>query len=498
MPRLTQLLANLCDSRGQTLMLSVHHSIDARVAAIGRNSRVSLCAWQLLPLGCLLACGGGSDGGPSGTPGATAVATVTVSPSTISLAAGASQQLSAALADANGTALSGRTVTWGTSASSVATVSSSGLVTGVSDGSVTITATSERRTGSATATVQTPVASITVSPSAASLLTDGLQQFTATARDANGTPLPGRTVTWSTSDTSVATVNGGWAYGETVGTATITAASGGKNGTAAVTVTTVSCSTPSQPGCGLGLDQFALIPGGTFQMGWPVGNGVYLDAAPVHSVTLSRAFYLQKTPVTQAQWRAVMGSNPSKFPSCGDTCPVDYVSWNDAQAFIQALNAITPGVTYRLPTEAEWEYAAYAGATVGAYADPGVLEPIAWSAYNAHNRTHGVAVKAANAWGLYDMIGNVMQHVNDWYDFGYYAVSPSIDPPGPATGTARVARGSPWMEPLPVFCGPPPYGIGTCPGIYVASRTMLSPDTRSISGPYRNGSIYGFRLARNQ
>lgn len=243
------------------------------------------------------------------------------------------------------------------------------------------------------------------------------------------------------------------------------ATSEGKAGTVSVTVT---CA-PPRLGCGLALDQFALIAPGSFQMGSNTGRP---DEMPVHSVTISHAFYMQKTEVTQGQWRALMHNNPSYSPLCGDTCPVDQVPWDDIQLFLQLLNASTPGVTYRLPTEAEWEYAARAGTTGDTY---GTLDAIAWHALNSNGTMHPVAGKQANAWGLYDMLGNAIEWVNDWYSANYYAVSPSTDPPGPSSGSVRVLRG----------------GSRSVDATFVGSPFRLMGFALPVA-PYD----FGFRLAR--
>ncbi|MBF0452838.1 MAG: formylglycine-generating enzyme family protein, partial [Candidatus Magnetomorum sp.] len=161
--------------------------------------------------------------------------------------------------------------------------------------------------------------------------------------------------------------------------------------------------------------------------------------------------YMQTTEVTQGQWKAVMGSNPSSFSSCGDTCPVDNVSWNDIQEFIQKLNEKEGIDKYRLPTEAEWEYAARAGSP-SAFANGGIsqtgceidsnLNLMGWYCGNASSKTHPVAQKSANAWGLYDMHGNVWEWCQDWY--GSYPTSGVDDPMGPSTGSNRVVRGGNW------------------------------------------------------
>lgn len=370
------------------------------------------------------------------------VASVTVAPSAPSLVVGGTQQLTATTLDATGATLTGRTIAWTTSDATKATVSSTGLVTAVAGGTATITATSEGKSGTSAVTVTVPVATVTVAPATASIAVGATQQFTATLKDASGNTLTGRTVTWTSMNTNYATVNSstGLATAVAAGTATIKATSETKEGTATLTVTSgggLTCTGTPQLGCGLASDQFSQIPTGTFQMGSTAG---YSDELPVHTVTIS-SFNMQKTEVTQGQWRAVMGTNPSYFSTCGDTCPVENVSWNDIQTFLTTLNARTPGVTYRLPTEAEWEYAARAGTTGETY---GALDAIAWYDVNSGGKTHAAAGKQANAWGLYDMIGNVWEWVNDWY--GPYTSASATNPSGPATGSDRVLRGGSWFH----------------------------------------------------
>lgn len=192
----------------------------------------------------------------------------------------------------------------------------------------------------------------------------------------------------------------------------------------------------------LGTQEFVWIAAGTFQMGSAAGSG---RERPVHTVNITKPFYLQKAEVTQGQWGAVMGRNPSAFLFCGDACPVESVSWTDVQEFIAKLNSRNPRAKYRLPTEAEWEYAARAG-TAGDYGGTGVLDDMAWYWRNSAAATHPVALKNANAWGLYDMHGNVWEWVQDWYVSNYYGSSPPLDPPGPDSGSYRVLRGGSWAE----------------------------------------------------
>ena len=195
--------------------------------------------------------------------------------------------------------------------------------------------------------------------------------------------------------------------------------------------------------------EFIRVPAGTFFMGaQDLENGSSKEK-PRHKVHISQSFYLSKYEVTQKQWMAVMGSiNPSNFLS--PDRPVDEVSWNDVQAFIQKLGAIEKTHSYRLPTEAEWEYAARAGSETNyCYGnDPeGVdLNRYAWFERNSDKQTHPVGLLSPNAWGLYDMHGNVTEWVQDRYDKEYYSNSPDKDPQGPTTGRKRVVRGGAWIN----------------------------------------------------
>jgi len=186
--------------------------------------------------------------------------------------------------------------------------------------------------------------------------------------------------------------------------------------------------------------EFVLIPPGTFKMGSDRGDP---DERPVHDVTISKQFYMGKYEVTQGQWQAVMGNNPSLFSS-DPKRPVDQVTWDNAQAFIGKLNAMEGAPLYRLPTEAEWEYAARAGSpSIYSFGnDPKQLGEYAWYRSNAEHRTHPVGQKKANAWGLYDMLGNVWEWVQDWE--GKYPTGPITDPTGPKSGTYRMRRGCGW------------------------------------------------------
>ena len=179
------------------------------------------------------------------------------------------------------------------------------------------------------------------------------------------------------------------------------------------------------------------VKGGTFQMG--IDDG-YEWEKPVHQVTLSD-YYIGETEVTQELWNAVMGSNPSYF---GDMQrPVEKVSWDDCQTFISRLNELT-GETFRLPTEAQWEYAARGGNKSKGYTYSGsnAIDDVAWYNDNSDRMTHPVKTKAPNELGIYDMSGNVWEWCSDWY--GSYSSDAQTDPTGPATGSYRVWRGGSW------------------------------------------------------
>ena len=186
------------------------------------------------------------------------------------------------------------------------------------------------------------------------------------------------------------------------------------------------------------------VEAGTFTMGATSEMNDPSDAEkPAHKVTLTNNYYLGKTEVTQALWKAVMGSNPSYFK--GDNKPVEQVSWDDCQEFISKLNAAT-GKHFRLPTEAEWEFAARGGKISKHYQYSGSnnLFDVAWYTDNSSNTTQDVASKQANELGIYDMSGNVWEWCSDWY--GSYSSNTQYDPAGPTSGSGRVLRGGSWVS----------------------------------------------------
>jgi formylglycine-generating enzyme required for sulfatase activity len=184
--------------------------------------------------------------------------------------------------------------------------------------------------------------------------------------------------------------------------------------------------------------EFVLIPAGEFMMG---SNRP--GEKPIHSVKISKSFYMSRFLVTQAQYQAVMDNNPSTVR--GDDLPIDSVKFSDAEDFCSRASKIV-GKRIGLPTEAEWEYACRAGTTTkfNICDDDSELDQTAWYQGNSEGKPHPVGQKKPNSWGLYDMHGNIWEWCQDWYAEDYYSQSPSLDPPGPASGTKRVTRGGCW------------------------------------------------------
>jgi formylglycine-generating enzyme required for sulfatase activity len=183
---------------------------------------------------------------------------------------------------------------------------------------------------------------------------------------------------------------------------------------------------------------YVWIPPGSFQMGCSPGDAeCYDDEKPAHSVSITKGFWMGQTPVTQAAYERVKGTNPSHFK--GENLPVEQVSWDEAKSYCEAAGM-------RLPTEAEWEYAARAGNGNARYGD---LDSIAWYGNNSGNQTRLVGAKEANSWNLYDILGNVWQWTEDWYE-AYDGQRESSDPAGPPSGQNRVLRGGSWSD-IPQF-----------------------------------------------
>jgi len=194
--------------------------------------------------------------------------------------------------------------------------------------------------------------------------------------------------------------------------------------------------------------RFVLVQVGTFRMGSPASEKFRSSDETRHKVVIKKPFYLQTCEVTQGQWVEIMGENPSGFKKCGNDCPVENVSWDDCDEFIRKLNEREHTNKYRLPTEAEWEYACRAG-RAAAFANGGItengcgrdpnLDQMGWYCGNSWRRTYPVAQKKVNAWGLYDMHGNVWEWCQDWY--GKYPTGYVTDPQGARYGPKRVIRG---------------------------------------------------------
>jgi formylglycine-generating enzyme required for sulfatase activity len=228
--------------------------------------------------------------------------------------------------------------------------------------------------------------------------------------------------------------------------------------------------------------RFVLVPKGTFTMGSPDEEKGRNDDETAHSVTLTAPFYIQTTEVTQGQWKKVMGKNPSYFNDCGDDCPVEQVSWQDAQAFIKKLNELEKTTKYRLPTEAQWEYAARAGTDTAFNTGKCISTDVA--DYNGSYALAGCpggksrrsTVKTSgfppNPWGLCDMHGNVLEWTADWK--GDYPKGRTSDPRGPEKGTQRVVRGGSWQD----------------------SATYCRSAYRSSRDPGEKSPDLGFRLVR--
>ena len=228
---------------------------------------------------------------------------------------------------------------------------------------------------------------------------------------------------------------------------------------------------------------FVYVTSGTFMMGSPTDELGHESNERQHQVAITKGYFMQTTEVTQGQWKAVTGKNPSSFKNCGENCPVECVTWNDVQKFIELLNQKESTNKYRLPTEAEWEYAARAGSST-AFANGNIserfceydpkLDAMGWYCGNSESTTNPVAQKLSNAWGLYDMHGNVWEWCQDFYDA--YPTNSVTDPVGPSSGLTRVIRSGSW-------------GLSALFS-RSASRYQWLPDA-----PYDN---LGFRLIRRE
>ena len=311
------------------------------------------------------------------------------------------------------------------------------------------------------------VTSITLSEPSIRLQPDESKRLTATVMPADA---DNPAVAWTSSDEAVATViNNGLVVAVAKGTCTITCSATDGSGVKAECQVTVGAAGQTYTVNGVTFKMIA-VEGGTFMMGSSDDDSdAYDREKPRHQVTLS-SFSIGETEVTQELWQAVMGSNPCYFK--GSKLPVEKVSWNDCQTFITKLNQLT-GLTFRLPTEAEWEFAARGGTQSRGYIFSGsnTIGDVAWYTDNSGNSTHPVATKAPNELGIYDMSGNVWEWCQDWY--GDYSSGSQINPTGPSSGSLRVRRGGSWGH------------VAT--NCRVASRENNSP-TRPIDN-------LGFRLA---
>ena len=365
---------------------------------------------------------------------------------------------------------------WSSDKTSVATVDQTGKVTAKSKGSCTITATAADGSGvkaECQVNVIQLVTGITLSETSITLQPDESKRLIATIEPSDA---DNPVVTWTSSDEAVAEVNNtGRVTANTNGTCVITCSATDGSGVKAECQVTVGTVSQTYTVNGVSF-QMIDVEGGTFQMG-SNDSYAYSNEQPIHQVTLS-SFSIGETEVTQALWYAVMGAKPTSSNSwsttygLGDNYPAYYVSWNDCQTFITKLNQLT-GKTFRLPTEAEWEYAARGGNKSNGYTYSGsnTIDDVAWCLTNHNGSTHNVATKAPNELGIYDMSGNVWEWCQDWY--GSYSGGSQTNPSGPSSGSNHVTRGGSYSS-IATYCR-------------VANRGNSSPTTTYDS--------LGFRLA---
>ena len=443
----------------------------------------------------------------------TLATSISLNQNTMNLSVGSSQNLTATVLPATA---SNKTVTWTSSDESIATVDANGKVTGIATGLATITATtSDGSNLSASCSVnvtQVSATSIRLDQSEVEMTVGQDVQLTATVLPSGSS----QRVTWSSSDPSIARVVGGTVYAQDMGECLITArtldgtnltadclvmvypggetpipaGSGDMNGDGIVNISDVTSlidyllngtapitptgNTKTYTVNGVSFTMVN-VEGGTFTMGATPEQGD--DATnyekPAHQVTLS-SYSIGQTEVTQALWLAVMGSNPSDFT--GDLQrPVEKVSWYDCQEFITQLNALT-GQSFRLPTEAEWEYAARGGnkSQGNKYAGSSNIDEVCWYADNSNATSHPVATKSPNELGLYDMSGNVYELCQDWWYEDYsYISGEQINPTGPTSGTKRVMRG----------------------GSHRMDSNRCRVSRRGYATPTNSGNYVGLRLA---
>jgi len=447
--------------------------------------------------------GGGAGGEPVSVTG------VTLNHTTLSMNVGGTATLTATV---NPTNAANKNVTWSSSAPSIATVSTSGLVTAVAVGTATITVTTadggktaECSVGVNYPSLLTLSGTITISPN------NGVTTGTELIAVYSGS----ETVTyhWEKDGTNISGATSNKYTPTEAGNYTVTVSLTGYNNktSAPVVVSAAGSVSPIQV-------NMVTIPAGTFIMGSPTTEPNRFDNETQHSVTLS-GFSMSKYQVTQAQWTAVMGKTIVELQALatssttdygrGDNYPVYYVSWYDAIVFcnkLSLLEGLEPvysisGKTnpsdwgniptssnstwdavvmnkkngYRLPTEAEWEYACRAGTTKAYNTGDTISNNTGWYSNNSGSKTHEVGLKSANAWGLHDMHGNVYELCWDWYNSSYYSSSPANDPTGAVTGSYRVSRGGYWNS---------------------NGQSLRSAERNSNNPTYRNYSI-GIRLVRS-
>ncbi|MCL2290331.1 MAG: SUMF1/EgtB/PvdO family nonheme iron enzyme [Bacteroidetes bacterium] len=356
-----------------------------------------------------------------------------------------------------------KVVSWVSNNHNVAIVNNNGEVLAKAEGRAIITVTTQDGNYRAACIVTVvnsliPVTGITLTPTTLSLIVTETATLIATVfpEDADN-----KAFGWENSNPDVVTLDNGKVTAKAAGTAiiTVTTQEGNHTATCEITVTKPYYVEP----------EMVFVEGGTFIMGCTDGECGHVweehQELPAHQVTVS-SFQIAKYQITQKQWESIMGNNPSHFK--GDNLPVEQISWYDAQEFIQKLNHIT-GKNYRLPTDAEWEYAARGGNKSQGYKYSGSnnLNEVSWG---HSNTTYPVGTKAPNELGIYDMSGNVREWCSDWYED--YTDAPQTNPTGPATGSHRVLRNGGYSN------GEHTYRV--------SYRIPMSPDSRHAT--------YGIRL----